>query len=92
MDINLKSIKGFVFIGSVAIAAVGFIISTTKGAVEVTQTLERVNATQQDIMKTNSDQHGAFDKRITATEAWILRKEGYDAARAEMELRNKDGD
>lgn len=91
IHIDAKSIKGAIILGSVAIAIVGFIISTTTGAVKVTQTLERVNVNQQEIMKANTEQHGVFNGRITDIEKWQARKEGYDAARAEMAAKGDDG-
>ena len=42
--------------------------------------------------KANIETLGNLDGRVTANEAWILRKEGYDAAVAEMELRNQADD
>ena len=89
MLINLKSIRGAVFVGGVAVALVGFIISTTKGVVAVVSTLERVNTTQSEIIQSNATTHQEFNGRLTAAEAWILRKEGYDAAKAEMEAENR---
>ena len=90
MTITTKSIKGSVFIGSVVVALVGFIISTTKGAIEVTSTLERVAETQSELRRVNAEQHERFNTRITDVEAWILRKEGYDAAIAEQRAADDD--
>ncbi len=83
MIVDIKSIRGAAFVGSVVVALVGFIISTTRGAVQVTQTLERVNTTQQEIMKANTEQHREFSERLTAGEVWRARREGYEARIAE---------
>jgi soluble cytochrome b562 len=83
-----ENIGTVITIASVLVAAAGFIINTTKGAIQVTNTLERVNETQQIILETASETSEKFDTRLTDLEEWKLRKEGYDAAIAEIEARS----
>jgi len=59
---------------------IGIAVSTTRSAVMVTSTLERIDRNQENLLIMNEEAHRLLGKRITANEFWIIRKEGYDKA------------
>lgn len=88
MIINLKSIKGATAVLSLLVVVGGFVVGATRSTVQVTQTLERVNKTQEVLLDTNAKQHREFNGRLTDLERWQARREGYDAAMAERAAGN----
>ncbi len=80
--------KNWAIITVIGGIAVGALVGEIKKAVVI----ERFSETQVELLESNAVQHKVFDTRLTEVEKWQARKEGYDAAMAEMEKRNADGD